>query len=312
MNPRQNPPIAKRKMNSSAPPADPKQSKKKTPALRGGIKKGHLAESSSEVSVEPEVPPHIYKRPMPAVVTDAVFMWEQVACFSEPKQVVELERLCRPTSSALAASNRGTHLMQRYWNAQWTRMVWNENEVPAKKRFLDVSSLSRNEGRRSWKAAYVEEYPFWIQRTYQGKGIRNNEANEAKALFHREQLNVVLTAAQLKAMELTEEEARIKEEQKRGVEVIFEGASQGTATATTAGGGGAPSAAVKEDGKGKRKKKGGKGSGAPHLVVQKAPGESYTRDDYKLDSRSGTRKGKHQKGGVSKWSHYDDFGDYNY
>lgn len=244
-----------------------------------------------------------YKHPKPRVLTSSLFMWEHVAVFSMPAQVVELERLCRDVARLLKDSNTGTHPMQRYWNAQWSRLMWREEELPDAKKHLTPTMLSRSEGKRKWKDVFIQEYPHYLKRVYQGKGVCNNAVNAAKVLFNRQVLNAAKTAAELERMELTVEEARVKEQKKRGVNVEFEETPD---TATSPSSPGCPHGSYAGKGERERHEK-----GRPR-TVKKEPHATYTRSDYKEDYRTGDRKGKHKKGGTGRWSKFDDFGDYNY
>ncbi|KAK7195839.1 hypothetical protein NESM_000515300 [Novymonas esmeraldas] len=244
-----------------------------------------------------------YRHPKRRVITAALFLWERVAAFSAPAQVAELERVSRDVARHLAESNTGTHLLQRYWNAQWSRMVWKDEELPEEKRYLAPAMLTRSDGKRSWKKVFVEEYPLYLERIYQGKGVRNNDMNEAKVLFHREVLNTAKTAKELQRLELTEEEARVKELRKRGVDVEVDETPGGAASPASPTGTHAVQTSKAEREKHEK--------GRPRAVA-KAPHESYTRSDYKEDYRTGDRKGKHKKGGTGRWSNFDDFGDYSY
>ncbi|CAJ1008645.1 hypothetical protein Q4I28_003958 [Leishmania naiffi] len=263
------------------------------------------AHNNSEVCENTETPveEYHYKHPKQRVLTIALFMWERVATFCIPTQVAELERVSRDVARHLTDSNTGTRLMQRYWNAQWSRMVWKEEELTDEKRYLMPTMLKHSEGKQSWKKLFVQEYPVYLQRVHQGSGVCNNAVNEAKVLFHREVLNTVKTAAELKRLELTEEEARVKEQRKRGVDVEFEEAAHTAPSPSSLDGPHGAPAAKKEREKHEK--------GRPR-VVEKAPHESYTRSDYKADYRTGDRKGKHKKGGTGRWSNFDDFGDYDY
>ena len=246
-----------------------------------------------------------YTHPKPRVLTDALFMWEHVASFSAPTQVAEVERVSRDVATQLQESNRGSRLMQRYWNAQWCRMTWKEEELPAEKRYLPPNMFTRSEGKRRWKKMFVEEYPLWLDRTFRRNGVRNNDVNEAKVLFHVETLNPKRTAAELEKMELTEEEARAKEQRKRGVDVEFERAEEnGTGSSGNNAASGGARLGLEET----KRDKAAKEKGRPRALQK----ESYTRADYKEDFRTGARKGKHQKGGQNRWDNYDSFGDYDY
>lgn len=269
--------------------------------------KPHAPSSSEEDEEEAAVPAEYhYTRPKPRVLTDALFMWEHVAAFSAPEQVAQVERVSRDVAGHLKESNKGNRVMQRYWNAQWSRMVWKEEELPQEKRFLPPSLLNHSEAKRRWKKVFVEEYPLFLDRTFQRRGLRNNDVNEAKVLFHVETLNPNRTAAELQRMELTEEEARVKEQRKRGVEVEFEHAEESGAGASgngaVGGAGGRPGLEETKHDHAAREK------GRPRAVQK----DTYTRADYKEDFRTGARKGKHQKGGTNRWDNFDSYGDYDY
>ncbi|CAD2219145.1 hypothetical protein AGDE_05725 [Angomonas deanei] len=220
-------------------------------------------------------------------------MWERVGCFLPPKEVCQLDQVSRDIRQHLKESNTATHLMQRYWNARWSELIWPE-ELPEEKRRLHPTSLTRSEGKKSWKKMYIEEYPLWVQRTFQGAGINNNAASEV-LLFERKELNEHKTANELKALELTEEEAKVKALGKTGAEVVAEGGGEAEGEVGRGRGGG----------KGPRRGK-GRGGFAP-----KDPSKGFTREDYKGDSRAGNRRGKHKKGGISKHALYADDGCYD-
>lgn len=265
-------------------------------------------DASSEDDDDDAKVPFNYTHPKPRVLTDALFMWEHVASFSEPAQVAQLEQVSRDVAAHLKESNKGPRLMQRYWNAQWCRMVWKEEELPAEKRYLPASMFSHSDGKRRWKKVFVEEYPLWLDRTFQRRGLRNNDVNEAKVLFHVEPLNPNRTAAELQRMELTEEEALLKEQKKRGVEVEFEHVDE-NGGAGASGDGAAGGAGITRPGlKDEKRDHQAREKGRPRAVQK----DVYTRSDYKEDYRTGARKGKHQKGGTNRWDNFDSYGDYDY
>ncbi|AYU78915.1 hypothetical protein conserved [Leishmania donovani] len=264
---------------------------------------GAQFDSGSSQTTEKGGDEYQYKHPKPRVLTSSLFMWEHVAVFSMPAQVAELERVSRDVARLLKDSNTGTHPMQRYWNAQWSRIVWKEEELSDEKKYLAPTMLTRSEGKRKWKNVFVQEYPLYLKRVYQGKGVCNNAVNAAKVLFNRQVLNAAKTAAELEQMELTVEEARVKEQKKRGVDVEFEDTPD---TAPSPSSLGCHHGSYPAKGERERHEK-----GRPR-AVKKAPHETYTRSDYKEDYRTGDRKGKHKKGGTGRWSKFDDFGDYNY
>ncbi|EPY33762.1 hypothetical protein STCU_02004 [Strigomonas culicis] len=216
-------------------------------------------------------------------------MWEHVASFSHPKVVCELEHVCKDVAEHLAVSNTGTHLMQRYWNALWAKLSWDEELIASEKKYLLPASLKRSEGKKSWKKMYAEEIPFWVQKTLQGVGVNNNASNEAKTLFKVEQQNANLTGEQLAAME--------RAAAKQAVERLIKNRPVGR-TSESAGGDG------DEDSNKPKKGRGPRPSGPIDASV------GYQRFDYKRDDRAGTRQGKHKKGGVSKWSGFADDGVY--
>ncbi|KAG5504349.1 hypothetical protein JKF63_04798 [Porcisia hertigi] len=141
--------------------------------------------------------------PNERVLTTALFMWERVAAFSVPSQVAEIERVSRDVWQHLKKSNTGTNLMQRYWNAQWSRLIWKDEELPEEKRHLLPTMLTRNDGKREWKKMFVEEYPLYLERLYRGVGVCNNALNEAKVFFPRQLLSHQLSEAEKKQLELT-------------------------------------------------------------------------------------------------------------
>ncbi|KAG5478627.1 hypothetical protein LSCM1_06030 [Leishmania martiniquensis] len=278
-------------------------------AARRGRRRAHQVvpgaqgDSDGHKTTESKLDKYHHRHPKQRVLTTALFMWERVAAFSVPTQVAELERISHDVAQHLRDSNTGTRLMQRYWNAQWHRMVWREEELPEAKKYLAPTMLTHSEGKQTWKKVFVQEYPLYLKRVFRGKGVCNNAVNEAKVLFSREVLNTAMTADELRRLELTEEEARAKEQRKRGVNVEFEGTPETSASPSSVGSphGAHASKAERE----------GREKGRPR-AVKKLSHESYTRSDYKEDSKTGDRKGKHQKGGTRRWSKFDDFGDYDY
>ncbi|KAG5478823.1 hypothetical protein CUR178_05402 [Leishmania enriettii] len=263
---------------------------------------GHR-DSESNQWTENGLDEYQYKHPKQRVLTTALFMWERIAAFSVPAQVAELERVSRDVARHLKESNTGTHLMQRYWNAQWHRLVWREEELSDEKKYLAPAMLTRSEGKETWKKVFVQEYPLYLKRIYQGKGVCNNAVNEAKVLFCRKVLNAAKTADELRRIELTEEEARVKEQRKRGVNVEFDETPDSASSLSALG---SPNGAYASKAEREKREK-----GRPR-AVKKLPHESYTRSDYTEDCRMGDRKGKHMKGGTRRWSKFDDFGDYDY
>lgn len=275
----------------TGPPALNKKQRKKLAAANDG--------ASGPVSpiLKKEVVPFPYKHPKPAAIVGALFMWDTVAAFLEPRTSILLERLCRDVATVLRKSNVSNKLMQRYWNAQWARLVLDSDVIPEPKLLLLPTSLTRADGKTKWKKMYREEFPQWEARTFTGVGANNNALNEAKVFFHREELNTKLTPAQLAARALTIEETLLKAQRKRGVVVEVDN-EDGKDGGAEAGGGG--------DG-------GGGGGATAKPVTLRVPkqGEpaSFDRAVYKENYRYGSRKGKHQKGGDKKWSSYVDYDD---
>lgn len=268
-----------------------KAAKRKT---KGADSNGNGADAEEER----EVVPYAYKHPKPRVLTEAVFLWELVAAFSEPKTVLLLERLCQDVAAKLQASRQANHLMQRYWNAQWARMVWEESKLTAEKRYLLPSALSRSEGKINWKKMFKEEYPLWLQRTFAGVGSNNNANNVAKVLFQQEILNENKSAAELAKSELTLEEAFLKAQRKRGVEVEVDNEDDDDDKNSVEG--------AKGGKRGPGSPSGGHdaGKGFRVRVPVHDPQAGFTRSDYKQNYRQGARKGKHMKGGDKKWESY--------
>ncbi|CCW63745.1 unnamed protein product [Phytomonas sp. EM1] len=256
--------------------------------------------------------PFVYTHPKPQVITGALFMWEGVASFCEPSQVCELERLSKDVAAHLAESNTSNRLMQRYWNAQWSRLIWDDDLISHEKRFILPSSLPRSKGRVNWKKCFVEEYPLWLQRTIMGKGKNDRDYDVSKVLFRREMLNAHLSAEELAAMELTVEEAMHKAMSKRGIEVSNNGEVDPKYLLED-------QKYVKKSLK-RRGEGGSNGTASPLLgkgrsclnLCDRPSQESLTREDYQFDHRQGSRKGKHKKGMEHKWSSFDNFGDYDY
>ncbi|RNF07621.1 uncharacterized protein Tco025E_07404 [Trypanosoma conorhini] len=240
----------------------------------------------------------------PAALREALFMWEIVASFSDPRMVCVLERLCRDVHEALTLSSTGTHLLQRYWNAQYHKLLWEESRVDPARRTLDFA-LTRSEGRRSWKKMYREEYPLYVARTFQGKGANNNALNAAKVLFKVESMNEFLSGEELAQLELTPQEALARRVARNLLSLEGEEASGG-ALAPRNGGSGAP---WQNDGTGRKgpprhsadKKGGRKGVRGARAEATKDPALGLSRDDYNNDRRLGKHRDKHKKGGMGRW-----------
>ncbi|CCW68263.1 unnamed protein product, partial [Phytomonas sp. Hart1] len=276
-------------------------------APAGGLSDPSDAVSEREDDPEDGRPPLVPIHSKPRVITEALFIWETVASFCEPQLVCELERLSRDVAAHLARSNTGTRLLQRYWHAQWRGLVWPDPPPSLDLRLLRPASLPRCNGRVRWKQSFVEEYPLWLQRTIMGKGKNDRAYDASKVLFHRETLNLHKSADELAATELTVEEALQKAIAKRGIEVGMDEKGDPKELLNTL----------------KRRGQDGvrsNGTASPRLVkglsclnlCSRSSQESLTREDYQMDHRQGSRKGKHKKGLDKKWSSYDNFGDFDY
>lgn len=233
---------------------------------------------------------YTYQHAKPAVIVadKGLFMWELVACFSEPATVCELERLCKDVAGALAESSTGTRLMQRYWNARWNALIKGDEEVPEDKRLLAPSALTRAEGKINWRKRFVEEYPLWLRRTFTGFNRRNNDVDEAKVLFERQELNAHLSGDQLKQLGLMSE---------RKVDKVVPALAPASASKASGTDGGGGDGDDDDDGKrhsGKKRRQKGEGK---RQVLAPQNGTAYTREDYVFDPLLGKRKGKTKKGG---------------
>lgn len=271
---------------ASANGAHPKKSRR-----RRGNRKGTDASESDAESEKV----FLYSHPKPRVLTDGLFMWELVASFCAPTHIGEVERICKDVHEHLQTSHTSNRLMQRYWNAQWSRLVREEDQLPREKRLLLTTSLSRSEGKTNWRGHFVEEYPLWRKRTFMGKGADNNANNAAKTLFQREVLNEIKSAAEMARTQLTVEEAVVKLMKKRGIELVSDGEPHAFPKNTRG-----KSGATSDEGLLMGGQKGVK------IPVKDCAVEGYERSDYKTNWRIGNRKGKHKKGGVKKWLGHDD------
>lgn len=81
-----------------------------------------------------------YQHPKPPAITTHLFMWEMVATFCPPKQVLELEHLCRDVHHALRVSSTGTGLLQCYWHCLSARLTWDTDHLVSQKTELDGGS----------------------------------------------------------------------------------------------------------------------------------------------------------------------------
>ncbi|ORC89284.1 uncharacterized protein TM35_000132880 [Trypanosoma theileri] len=233
---------------------------------------------------------------------DWLFAWELIAAFSPPRTVCILHTLCRDVRSTLQHSSTGTRLLQRYWNAQYHRLVWGDevkvgDEQKNKARRTLEFTLSRSEGKRDWMKMYREEYPSWCARTFLGVGTRNNDVNVAKVLFKVEPPNEALPGEEIAKMELTPEEALARRVEKNlqnleGEEV--ENCSGSGSRNRSRGKGNSHPQIV--DKKGRRK-----GDRTDRQKVMKNPALGLSRDDYKNDQRLGKHKEKHKKGRMGRW-----------
>lgn len=211
-------------------------------------------------------------------VTQNLFMWELVAAFSPPEQVLEIERLCRDVAALLKQSNTGTRLMQRYWNAMCARLAWEDGDaaLPEQKRFLTPSCLTRSEGKTAWKAVYAENYADWLESIRKNKGRMQRKAHITDAAS----LNEHKTAEELRRMELTAEESLAKaiETNKQHNDNVAAGLRANEAS----------------------EKKCAKESKRMQQLTSQLVTDDRMR--YKLNPRAGQRQGKHKKGGMKKWS----------
>ncbi|ESL07472.1 hypothetical protein TRSC58_04838 [Trypanosoma rangeli SC58] len=243
----------------------------------------------------------------PVVLRDMLFMWEIVASFSDPQTVCVLERLCRDVHETLTLSSTGTRLLQRYWNAQYHKLLWEESRIDPARLTLDFV-LTRSEGRRSWKKMYREEYPLYVARTFQGKGANNNALNMAKVRFKVDPMNELLSGEELAKLELTPQEALARRVARNLVSLEGEEVSNAPLRNDGDGdGNGAPRQSDAAARKGpphhstnkKGRRKGVRGEGAE---ARKDPALGLSRDDYNNDRRLGKHREKHRKGGMGRWS----------
>lgn len=159
-----------------------------------------------------------YTRPKPPAITTVLFMWEHVASYCSPKQVLELERLCKDVREELLRSNTGTHLLQRYWHHLSSQLMWEtESFSPTNKPSSPLSHgsatqassfptpsspfapFTRAQGKLSWKKIYADQYVEWKEslRSFRGVGPAKpvrGEANENKPLTGKELREVEMNA----------------------------------------------------------------------------------------------------------------------
>ncbi|KEG07557.1 hypothetical protein DQ04_09441010 [Trypanosoma grayi] len=223
---------------------------------------------------------------------DWLFAWEVIASCSKPATVCLLESLCRDVRDALAASSTGTGLMQRYWNVQYHRLVWEESHIDAARQTLNFA-LTNSEGRKDWKKMYREELPLWVARTFQGLGASNNALNAAKVMFKVKSANELLTGEELAKLELTPEEAMARQRAKNMLSIEGD-----EAEGADSEDGGTRRRQHVTDKKGRRK--GGRGQREP----MKDPALGLERVDYKMDQRLIKHRDKHKKGGTGRWDTY--------
>ncbi|RNF09103.1 hypothetical protein TcG_09696 [Trypanosoma cruzi] len=276
-------------------------------------------------------------RKKPAALLESLFMWEMVASFSTPLTVCELERICRDVHAVLTFSSTGTRLMQRYWYAQYNKLIWEENRMDPSRRTLDFT-LTRSEGKRNWKKMYCEEYPLYLARTTQGKGANNNAINMAKVRFKTEWRNEILSGVELAKLQITPQEALARRVARNLVSLEGEEVNgtlslhhhhnnnnnnnvvvvaTGTGSIGGDGGGGCDSGMPQQsqqreegeattttmpprhqtDKRGRRK-----GGHDGQSRAMKDPALGLSRDDYNNDRRLGKHKSKHKKGGTHRWS----------
>ncbi|KAG8342394.1 hypothetical protein ERJ75_001057400 [Trypanosoma vivax] len=200
------------------------------------------------------------------------FAWEFIASFSAPRTVLVIESLSRGIQRVVRDSLKGDRLMQRYWNAQYHRLVWGEEGLDKAHRTL-VFTLARAAAKKEWKRMYQEEYPLWVARTFQGALARNNDTNEAKVRFKVKQLNERLSREEL--------EQRFTSAQVN----CGRGASKGVENED-----GNESVSGDDE---VHQKCGGK--------TKRHAGSFLERTDYKLDARLAKHKLKHRKGMQGKW-----------
>nr|CCC92012.1 conserved hypothetical protein [Trypanosoma congolense IL3000] len=218
---------------------------------------------------------------------DWLFAWEIIASFSPPRTVCDLEALSRDVRQVLRESSTGTRLLQRYWNVQYHRLVWGDVDMDVGRRTLHFT-LSRTCGRKDWKKLYREEYPLWLARSFQGKGSRNNDINEARVRFQMEPVNERLPGEVMESLQLTEEET-LERRRMKGL-LCTEGDGDDVLSPTD---------------RGPRQKKGVRRE-TDEKPMMKNPSLVLTREDYKNDSRLQKHKLKHKKGGKGTRKGYED------
>lgn len=221
------------------------------------------------------------------MLQDWLFAWEIIASFSSPRTVCDLETLSRDVHKVIRDSSTGTRLMQRYWNVQYHRLVWGDEDLDIGKRTLHFS-LPRASGRKNWKKLYREEYPLWLARTFQGMGSRNNDINEAKVRFQVEPANELLSGEAMESLELTQEET-VARRVAKGFVRVEEGSGSGPNSVDRRG----------------RRKSGGSQNRKEKLVA-KDPAEGLQREDYKNDRHLQKHRTKHNKGKRGTWDGYAD------
>lgn len=243
---------------------------KASPSKKEGRAKGKRGNKDGAAMSDEDASERTYTRPKPAAITTNLFMWEHVAAFSPPEQVVEIERVCFDIAELLRQSNTGTNLMQRYWNAMSVRLTWEEGDARLSdaKRLLQPGAITRSEGKKAWKQIYAEQYTDWVESAKKFKGDMSRRPPERLG----QTLNQHKSSNELK--ELSAEESYVKALMHRQQE----GDSMGT---------------VSDKKLAKESKR---------LQQLTASLSNDARATYKLHPRDGDRQGKHKKGGTKKWA----------
>lgn len=260
--------------------------------------------------VDEEVEVFEYTRPKPPAITTVLFMWEHVASYCPPKQVLELEHLCKDVREVLLQSNTGTHLLQRYWHHLSSRLTWesesfsstnkpssplSRDSVAQANSFPVTSSsfapLSRSQGRLSWKNLYAEQYVQWMESMRLFR-----EVQSVKPARGEENRNKPLTGKELREVEMNRQEALSKAIKRKHAHMNEQGRQNGGGVSELH----AHLASVQSH----RHRIEGDSKRIDHLVkaMEREAMPPSNRAEYQRNPHLANYQGKHKKGGEKKWA----------
>lgn len=282
------------------------------------------------VEGEEEAEAFTYQHEKPPAITTHLFMWELVATFCPPSQVLELERLCKDVQAVLLRSNTGTGVLQQYWHAMWSRLTWeDENASPRSPRpsgeftsshpttangCLPSSSLenysvfspfsssfTRQQGKLSWKKLYAEQYKAYSEHL---KKFGMDLPKKPRPVEAR--LNPALSGEELRKKEMTLMESYVKSMEKKGFKQEKVGNKPQKGTAADLRSSSPVLTALINDAHKRTKNVQRPSNETQRLQRQENETEGkdsrpHTREDYKWNPRHADYQGKHKKGGRKKW-----------